>query len=72
MRWPFWSYTLRRDSDGHVPALALLDGRVDSLIVTMLATGGSGAADAAAGDGEGVGEQWQEWYARRWPHSTCR
>lgn len=58
-----WSYTLRRDSDGHVPALALLDGHVDSLIVTMLATGGSGAADATAGDGEGVGEQWQEWDA---------
>jgi len=58
-----WSYTLRRDSDGHVPALALLDGHVDALIVTMLATGGSGAADAAAEDGEGVGEQWQEWDA---------
>jgi cobaltochelatase CobN len=58
-----WSYTLRRDADGHVPALALLDGHVDALIVTMLATGGSGAADAAAGDGEGVGEQWQEWDA---------
>jgi len=36
---------------------------VDALIVTMLATGGSGAADAAAGDGEGVGAQWQEWNA---------
>jgi cobaltochelatase CobN len=58
-----WSYTLRRDADGHVPALALLDGHMDSLVVTMLATGGSGAADAAAGDGEGVGEQWQEWDA---------
>jgi cobaltochelatase CobN len=58
-----WSYTLRRDSDGHVPALALLDGHVDSLVVTMLATGGSGAADAAADNGEGVGEQWQEWDA---------
>jgi cobaltochelatase CobN len=58
-----WSYTLRRDSDGHVPALALLDGQVDALIVTMLSTGGSGAADAAAGNGEGVGEQWQEWDA---------
>jgi cobaltochelatase CobN len=58
-----WSYTLRRDRDGHVPALALLDGHVDALVVTMLATGGSGAADAAAGDGEGVGEQWQEWDA---------
>jgi cobaltochelatase CobN len=58
-----WSYTLRRDSDGLVPALALLDGHVDALIVTMLATGGSGAADAAAREGEGVGEQWQEWDA---------
>jgi cobaltochelatase CobN len=58
-----WSYTLRRDRDGQVPALALLDGYVDALIVTMLATGGSGAADAGAGDGEGVGEQWQEWDA---------
>ncbi|HLH13804.1 MAG TPA: cobaltochelatase subunit CobN, partial [Solirubrobacteraceae bacterium] len=58
-----WSYTLRRDGDGEVPALALLDGRVDALVVTMLATGGSNAADAAASDGEGVGEQWQEWDA---------
>ncbi len=58
-----WSYTLRRDSDGRVPALELLDGHVDALVVTMLATGGSGAADAAAGEGEGVGEQWQEWDA---------
>ncbi len=58
-----WSYTLRRDADGHVPALALLDGRVDALLVTMLATGGAGAGDNAAGGGEGVGEHWQEWDA---------
>jgi len=58
-----WSYTLRRDADGHVPALALLDGHVDALIVTMLATGGSGAADTAAPAAEGVGESWQEWDA---------
>src|SRR5262249_16780554 len=41
---PVWSYTLRRDADGRVPPLALLDGHVDALITTMLATGGSGAA----------------------------
>ena len=41
-----WSTTLRRDGDGHVPALALLEGRVDALLVTMLATGGSHAGDA--------------------------
>ncbi|HWF34722.1 MAG TPA: cobaltochelatase subunit CobN, partial [Solirubrobacteraceae bacterium] len=60
-----WSYTLRRDAGGHVPALALLDGHVDALIVTMLATGGSGAADTGTerGAGIGVGEQWQEWDA---------
>src|SRR6185312_13078313 len=39
-----WSYSLRRGADGNVPALSLLDGRVDALITTMLATGGSGAA----------------------------
>ncbi|MEY2441900.1 MAG: cobaltochelatase CobN, partial [bacterium] len=58
-----WSYTLRRDADGHVPALQLLDGVIDALIATMLATGGSGAADNAASNAEGVGEQWQEWDA---------
>jgi cobaltochelatase CobN len=41
-----WSTTLRRDGDGAVPALALLDGHVDALLVTMLATGGSHAGDA--------------------------
>ena len=58
-----WSYTLRRGPDGSVPALALLRGHVDALIVTMLATGGSGAADAVAQGGEGVGGDWQEWDA---------
>ena len=42
-----WSYSLRRDADGRVPALELLDGHVDALVTTMLATGGSTAADAA-------------------------
>jgi len=58
-----WSYTLRRDAGGKVPALALLDGRVDALLTTMLATGGSGAGDNAAAAGEGVGDHWQEWDA---------
>ena len=68
-----WSYTLRRDADGRVPALELLGGRVDALIVTMLATGGSSAGDAVAAEGgDGVGEAWQEWDARRSPASACR
>jgi cobaltochelatase CobN len=58
-----WSYTLRRDADGQVPTLAMLAGHVDALLVTMLATGGSGAADAVAEAGEGVGGEWQEWDA---------
>ena len=58
-----WSYTLRRDTDGNVPALALLDGHVDALITTMLATGGSGAGDNAAQAGAGVGDTWQHWDA---------
>ncbi len=41
-----WSTTLRRDADGNVPALGLLEGHVDALLVTMLATGGSHAGDA--------------------------
>ncbi len=45
-----WSYSLRPDTTGEVPALALLSEKIDALIVTMLATGGSGAADA---------EEWQ-------------
>ena len=40
-----WSTTLRRDADGNVPALALLQGRIDALLTTMLATGGSHAGD---------------------------
>jgi len=48
---PIWSYTLRRDSaTGRVAALELIDGRVAALITTMLATGGSGAGDAASGE----------------------
>ncbi|MBV9818882.1 MAG: cobaltochelatase subunit CobN [Solirubrobacterales bacterium] len=52
-----WSYSLRRDADGRVPAFGLLHGRIDALIATMLATGGSGAADADAGEGR------QDWDA---------
>ena len=58
-----WSYSLRRDRDNRVPALELLAGRVDALLVTMLATGGSGAGDTAAAVAEGVGDAWQEWDA---------
>lgn len=47
---PVWSATLRRGGeDGAVPALELLRGNVDALVTTMLATGGSTAADEEAG-----------------------
>jgi cobaltochelatase CobN len=56
-----WSYSLRPDGEGKVPALALLEGEVDALVVTMLASGGSGAGQMDHAEGEGVGEQWQSW-----------
>jgi cobaltochelatase CobN len=40
----------RGKREGRVPALELLDGHVDALITTMLATGGSGAAEASDWD----------------------
>lgn len=46
---PVWSATLRRDREGAVPALDLLRGHVDALVTTMLATGGSTAADEDGG-----------------------
>ena len=58
-----WSYSLRPAPNGRVSAFDLLSGRVDALITTMLATGGSGAKDAIHGSGDGVGAQWQEWDA---------
>ncbi|MBO9533866.1 MAG: cobaltochelatase subunit CobN [Solirubrobacteraceae bacterium] len=44
-----WSYSLRRSAaaGGRVEALDLLGPHCDALVTTMLATGGSGAADAA-------------------------
>ncbi len=59
-----WSRTLRADAEGRIDALELLSGHVDALILTMLATGGSGAADARDPDGEAIGEQWQCWDAK--------
>ncbi len=47
---PVWSYSLRPQADGGVPALELLKGKVDAVITTMLATGGSGAAHEAEWD----------------------
>ncbi|MBO0769045.1 MAG: cobaltochelatase subunit CobN [Solirubrobacterales bacterium] len=40
-----WSYSLRPNTNAEIPVLAEL-GQVDALVVTMLATGGSGAAEA--------------------------
>src|SRR5829696_2651055 len=43
---PVYCYWLRASPDGGVPALELLKDRVDCLITTVLAGGGSNAADA--------------------------
>jgi cobaltochelatase CobN len=55
---PVFCYSLRPGADGSVPALELLKGRVDSLVTTVLASGGSNAADAQKGEGP---EGWLEW-----------
>ncbi len=61
-----WAYTLRRAHDlGRVPALELLDGHVDALVTTMLATGGANRGDAA-GDvdaDDGGAEEQMAWDA---------
>jgi cobaltochelatase CobN len=44
-----WAYSLRPDVAGRVPVLDLLANRVDALVTTMLASGGSTAADADGG-----------------------
>ncbi len=55
---PVYCYSLRTDAVGEVPALALLRGRVDCLVTTVLAGGGSNAADAHKA---GSPEDWLEW-----------
>src|SRR5919202_5919466 len=53
-----YCYSLRADERGEDPALGMLKGRVDCLVTTVLASGGSNAADARkTGDPEG----WLEW-----------
>jgi cobaltochelatase CobN len=56
---PVYCYSLRAtDEAGEVPALEMLKGRVDCLVTTVLAGGGSGAADARS---NGSPEEWLEW-----------
>jgi cobaltochelatase CobN len=55
---PVYCYSLRAGPEGGVPALELLKGRVDCLITTVLAGGGSNAADARR---SGSPEEWMEW-----------
>jgi cobaltochelatase CobN len=63
---PVWSYTLRRAShNGSVAALELIDGHVDALVTTMLATGGSNRGDAtsAVGHDDGGSDEQIGWDA---------
>ncbi|HET9093461.1 MAG TPA: cobaltochelatase subunit CobN [Solirubrobacteraceae bacterium] len=64
---PVWSYTLRRShDDGRVAALEVLDGHIDALITTMLATGGADRSDAAGtiAAADGGTEEQMDWDAR--------
>ena len=57
-----WAYSLRVGGDGiegRVAALEILHGRIDALVTTVLASGGSTAADAAV-DGHA---DWSTWRA---------
>jgi cobaltochelatase CobN len=55
---PIYCYSLRAGADGEVPALKMLENRVDCLVTTVLAGGGSNAADAYR---SGSPEEWSEW-----------
>ena len=55
---PVYCYSLRAGPDGRVPALEKLKNRVDCLVTTVLAGGGSNAADASR---SGSPEGWLEW-----------
>jgi cobaltochelatase CobN len=55
---PVYCYSLRADEGGEVPALEMLKGRVDCLVTTVLASGGSNAADASKAESP---EGWLEW-----------
>ena len=51
---PVYTYSLRPGPDGSVPALDLVTGRLDGLIVTVLASGG-----ASVSGGPDAWEQWE-------------
>jgi cobaltochelatase CobN len=55
---PVYCYSLRAGADGAVPALEVLKDRVDCLVTTVLAGGGSNASDAHKA---GSPENWLEW-----------
>src|SRR5215213_7516374 len=55
---PVYCYSLRAAPDGRVAALAMLKRQVDCLVTTVLAGGGSNAADARR---SGSPEGWLEW-----------
>jgi cobaltochelatase CobN len=55
---PVYCYSLRADPDGQVQGLELLKERVDCLVTTVLAGGGSNAADARR---SGSPQEWLEW-----------
>ncbi len=59
---PIYCYSLRAYETGEVPALSMLRGRVESLITTVLASGGSNSAAAReAASRAGSPEDWLEW-----------
>src|SRR5215210_1432047 len=56
---PVYCYSLRANAEGKVSALELMKDRVDSLVTTVLASGGSNAADAHRGAGPEGSLDWE-------------
>ncbi len=57
---PVFCYSLRAEPGGELPVMEYLSD-VDALIVTVLASGGSNAADAFEGAGVSRPERWSDW-----------
>jgi cobaltochelatase CobN len=56
---PIYCYSLRADAEGKVSALELMKDRVHCLVTTVLASGGSNAADAHRGAGPEGSLDWE-------------
>ena len=69
---PAYCYSLRAGPDGRVPGLELLKDRVDCLVTTVLAGGGSNAADARVRARPKSGWSGTSLHSKSWASPSCR